>query len=122
MSHRYFIDPNGEYIELMYDGPTPTGSTPVPRREAEWFDLVDGAWVINQTRHDEAAAEIIRSLRDKKLRVVDKIVSNPLRWAEMAVDKQKDWSQYRTDLLNVPQQFGFPNSITWPVKPEQDRP
>jgi len=119
MSHRYFIDANGEYIELMYDGPTPTGSTPVPRREAEWFDLVDGAWVINQSRHNEAAAKTIRGLRDKKLRVVDKIVSNPLRWAEMAVAKQAEWSQYRTDLLDVPQQSGFPHIITWPVEPTE---
>ena len=119
MSHRYFIDPNGEYIELMYDGPTPTGSTPVPRREAEWFDLVDGAWVINPTRYDEAAAKIARDVRDKKLRVVDRIVSNPLRWADLKVAKQAEWSQYRTYLLDVPQQSGFPHIITWPVEPTE---
>tara|TARA_R110002153_G_scaffold54690_4_gene152241 strand:+ start:2155 stop:2511 length:357 start_codon:yes stop_codon:yes gene_type:complete len=117
MSDRYFIDDNGEYIELMYDGPTPSGSTPVPRREAEWFDLVDGAWVINQNRRDDAAAKTIRGLRDKKLRIVDKIVSNPLRWSDLTSDKQSEWSQYRVDLLNVPQQSGFPNSILWPTEP-----
>jgi len=60
----------------------------------------------------------VRSERDNILtRVVDPIVSNPLRWAELTSDKQAEWSQYRTDLLNVPQQSGFPNTITWPTKP-----
>ena len=60
----------------------------------------------------------VRSERDNILtRVVDPIVSNPLRWAELTSDKQAEWSQYRTDLLNVPQQTGFPNTITWPTKP-----
>ena len=49
--------------------------------------------------------------------VVDPLVSNPLRWADLTSDKQAEWSQYRTDLLNVPQQAGFPNSITWPTEP-----
>ena len=60
-----------------------------------------------------------RSVRDGKLRSeVDSIVSNPLRWADMTSEKQTEWSQYRTDLLNVPQQSGFPNTISWPTKPE----
>jgi len=60
----------------------------------------------------------VRSDRDYKLLTeVDPLVSNPLRWAELTSDKQAEWSQYRTDLLNVPQQTGFPNTITWPTKP-----
>ena len=65
----------------------------------------------------ERAAEV-RSERDSILtRVVDPLVSNPLRWTELTSDKQAEWSQYRLDLLNVPQQSGFPNTITWPTKP-----
>ena len=48
---------------------------------------------------------------------VDPLVTNPLRWAELTTEQQNDWTQYRTDLLNVPQQSGFPNTITWPTKP-----
>lgn len=60
-----------------------------------------------------------RAVRDNKLQSeVDSIVSNPLRWADMTSGKQSEWSQYRTDLLNVPQQSGFPNTISWPTKPE----
>jgi len=67
---------------------------------------------------DAGTALQIRSDRDYKLLTeVDPLVSNPLRWAELTSDKKTEWSQYRTDLLNLPQQSGFPNTITWPVKP-----
>ena len=50
--------------------------------------------------------------------VVDPLVSNPLRWSDLTSDKQAEWSQYRIDLLGVPQQAGFPNTITWPTLEE----
>jgi len=65
----------------------------------------------------ELSAEL-RSERDQKLaEEVDPLVTNPLRWADLTEDKQAEWTQYRTDLLNLPSQAGFPNSITWPTKP-----
>jgi len=65
-----------------------------------------------------ATADQIRQERDNILvTVVDPLVSNPLRWADLTSDKQAEWSQYRTDLLAVPQQAGFPNNITWPQEP-----
>lgn len=118
MAHKYFIDTNGEYVELMYDGDAPAGFTQVPRREAEWFDLVNGAWVKNQPLHDEKAAEGIRAQRSKRLYAVDKVVSNPLRWAELTAEKQTEWAQYRRDLLDITDQAGFPHNVTWPTKPE----
>jgi len=71
-----------------------------------------------QAELDAVTALQVRSDRDYKLLTeVDPLVSNPLRWAELTSNKQTEWSQYRTDLLNLPQQSGFPNAITWPVKP-----
>jgi hypothetical protein len=73
----------------------------------------------SQSDHDARVANFIRDQRDAKLRLdVDPVVSNPLRWADLTTEKQNEWSQYRTDLLNVPQQAGFPNTINWPTKPE----
>jgi hypothetical protein len=72
-----------------------------------------------QEELDAEASVNARSERDRLLRwVIDPIVSNPLRWAALTTEKQNEWSQYRTDLLNVPQQSGFPNTISWPIKPE----
>lgn len=65
----------------------------------------------------EAAAEI-RAERDYRLTSeVDPIVSNPLRWADMTTAEQNAWTQYRTDLLNITDQSGFPHNVTWPTKP-----
>jgi hypothetical protein len=62
----------------------------------------------------------VREIRD--LLLVDNVdpkVANHLRWADMSSSQQNVWSQYRTDLLNVPQQAGFPANVTWPTPPEE---
>ena len=72
-----------------------------------------------QAELDAALASNERLVRDRKLVLeVDPIVTNPLRWEDLTTAKQNEWTQYRTDLLNVPQQAGFPNTINWPTKPE----
>jgi hypothetical protein len=69
----------------------------------------------------ELEAEAAAQARDKRdsilATVVDPLVSNPLRWADLTAGKQTEWSTYRTDLLGVPQQSGFPNSVAWPQEP-----
>lgn len=72
-----------------------------------------------QAELDAAAAAQVRGERDNILAtVVDPIVSNPLRWADMTAEKQAEWSAYRTALLEITDQAGFPHDITWPTKPE----
>jgi hypothetical protein len=72
-----------------------------------------------QAEIDAETAQSVRNERNRRLTSeVDPIVTNPLRWADLTAEKQNEWTQYRTDLLNVPQQAGFPNTITWPTKPE----
>jgi len=71
-----------------------------------------------QEELDAELAAGLREERDQKLVMeVDPIVTNPLRWAELTDTKQAEWTQYRTDLLNLPAQAGFPNTVTWPTKP-----
>lgn len=68
---------------------------------------------------NEKASESIRRQRNWLLvNEVDPIVSNPLRWGDLTTEQQNAWSQYRTDLLNLTDQEGFPNNVTWPTKPE----
>lgn len=65
------------------------------------------------------SATQIRSQRDNILAtVVDPLVSNPLRWADMTPQTQQAWADYRLALLAVPQQSDFPQNVSWPVKPE----
>lgn len=65
----------------------------------------------------------VRVERDSILATaVDPLVSNPFRWSELTAAKQAEWTTYRQDLLDVPQQDGFPNTVTWPTKPTGDAP
>lgn len=72
-----------------------------------------------QEELDAEAAEAVRYNRDMLLvSEVDPIVSNPLRWADMTAEEQEAWATYRTDLLNITEQEGFPYNVVWPTKPE----
>jgi len=78
----------------------------------------DGSGSVIDFSDDEEKALLVRESRNIILGTeVDPIVSNPLRWAALSSDKQAEWSQYRTALLDVPQQAGFPADITWPTQP-----
>jgi hypothetical protein len=60
----------------------------------------------------------IRAQRDSILgTIVDPVVSNPLRWADMSSEKQEEWTVYRQALLNIPESSGFPSNVTWPTPP-----
>lgn len=54
---------------------------------------------------------------NKLMGEVDTTVSNPLRWAAMPAEEQTAWAEYRTALLDITEQPGFPLDITWPTKP-----
>jgi hypothetical protein len=51
------------------------------------------------------------------LKGVDAVAGNALRWAALDAGTQAAWAVYRQELLDVPQQEGFPNDAVWPVKP-----
>ena len=82
-------------------------------------DLIgDNYRVRTQDEIDTEASDMVRTERDVRLELeVDPIVSNPLRWADMTTAEQNAWSQYRTDLLDITDQAGFPHNVTWPTKP-----
>lgn len=60
----------------------------------------------------------VRAERNYRLSGVDLVLSNPLRWAAMSDEEKAPWVTYRQALLDVPQQSGFPNSVTWPTPPD----
>ena len=96
---------------------------------SEYFEVITNAKTGAVTKRVFTAAEVaertkppsaeaIRSQRDHILAtVVDPLVSNPLRWADMTIEAQQAWADYRRALLDVPQQAGFPNAVAWPVQP-----
>ena len=71
-----------------------------------------------QAELDAELEASVRSERDGRLIEVDAVAGNALRWADLSSDKQAEWATYRTALLNVPQQDGFPHTVAWPTQPE----
>ena len=97
----------------------PKGTVEVPIRPSSLHTWGGSEWVPpTQEVADAEAAIVVRATRDTALaNVVDPIVSNPLRWADMTAEQQAEWAAYRRALLNITQQPGFPNSIIWPLAP-----
>ncbi len=60
---------------------------------------------------NDRVAVAVREERDAKLFACDWRASNDLTLSS-------DWASYRQSLRDVPAQSGFPNSITWPTKPD----
>lgn len=121
------VDSNGQILG-WYD-PEIHNSIPEPNiqvTEEVWQNainnshntIIDGVTSLADHRTTEQKAKDARTQRNMLLTTtVDPIVTNPLRWAELSTDKQQEWTDYRTALLDVPQQVGFPNAITWPTQP-----
>lgn len=77
-----------------------------PKEEAEWDarELAQSAGA-----RDRKAAEL-RAVRGAKLSETD--------WRFRSdMTPSQAWKDYCKALRNVPQQSGFPDSVTWPVEP-----
>jgi len=94
----------------------------------EYFEVITNAKTGEVTKRPYTETEIakvkanwpsqVRAERDMKLATeVDPIAGNALRWAELSTEQQQAWSVYRQALLDIPQQAGFPDNITWPQEP-----
>jgi len=83
------------------------------------YRVVNGEVLLDADKQAELIGEEVRQERDDRLSSeVDPIVTNPLRWAELTEAKQAEWAAYRTALLNITDQAGFPHNVTWPTKPQ----
>lgn len=123
MAVRHIINSDGVYVvqdsgdEAMPE--LPSGANEVDPSPSPFHTRVNDAWVEDTDQKIQALSAENRAIRDRMLKLdVDPIVTNPLRWADLTTEKQNEWTQYRNNLLNVPQQAGFPNTVNWPTKPE----
>ena len=74
-------------------------------------------WNNPNARTAEQKAARIRQQRDQILKhIVDSM--SPMRWNALTDQQRTDWTAYRQALLDVTEQETFPDSVTWPVKPE----
>lgn len=97
----------------------PSGTVEIPLRPSPLHTFDGTKWVEpTQADLDAAAAHAVRSTRNMKLVTeIDPILMNPLRWGDLNPAEQAAIAAYRQELLDVPQQAGFPKTHTWPNKP-----
>lgn len=73
---------------------------------------------ITKTKAKKIKSEEIRKIRNQKLDELDSIILNPLRWQSFSEHTKEQFSNYRKDLLDVPQQKDFPWYVEWPELPK----
>ena len=76
------------------------------------FDYATLNWQINQS----ATAQRAREHRNMLFKYVDKI--SPIWYDSMPAQQRLTAQTYRSQLLAVPDQPGFPEHIVWPIVPE----
>ena len=102
--------PAGEHY-ITWDGPIP--------QPTYNYVVQDGAVVLRsdaerQSYQDEVLARSIRGQRDVLLTQTDYVI---LPDAPYSDETQSNYRTYRQQLRDLPSQAGFPNNVTWPVKP-----
>ena len=71
-----------------------------------------------QPPSEEVVAGAVRQERDDLLQQLDKVVTNPLRFNSLSPEQVAVLTAYRQDLLDVPQQAGFPTDVVFPETPD----
>lgn len=100
-SQEYYVDINTQ--QLISKGPRPTPNS--------LWDINTKTWIAdNQKDIDDA-----RQQRNIYLSGVDRV--NPIWYASLTELQQQELAAYRQQLLDVPQQSGFPTNVVWPTKP-----
>lgn len=81
------------------------------------YDPLKKEWVENIQLKNEILSDEVRDLRLYYLKELDSLVQNPIRYEGFTEQEKNKLKQYRLDLLNVPQQEGFPLNVIFPDKP-----
>lgn len=86
--------------------------------------IIDGEIFVGKTDVEKLAdaQKSVRETRDRLLNTVVDKVQGVLRWNGMTAEQQTAWSDYRTALLNIPEQKIFstdPANVEWPEQPAE---
>lgn len=126
--------------DVVFEGPQATGGTVYQYSQASGVEQIDGKWytkyvlgpvftdttvdgvtttaaeqeVAYKASKDAEQAKSVRQTRDDKLKETDWVVIKNL---ELNANIPGVWEVYRQALRDVPNQTGFPWTITWPDAP-----
>jgi hypothetical protein len=127
--------------DVVFEGAQATGGDRYQYSQAQGVEQIDGKWytkyvlgptfidtvidgvTITAIEHETAykaqkdadQAKSVRQSRDDKLKETDWVVIKNL---ELNANIPGVWEVYRQALRDVPNQSGFPWTITWPVEPQ----
>jgi hypothetical protein len=128
MNYRNAIKNKDGFINCELDHPKygwipfqASANDPAPHGQSLYNSLNNSSDLQYETdeEYTERKSLVARTVRNNRLREeVDPLISNPIRFSELPIEKQNEWTVYRTALLNIPQQEGFPHEIEWPTKPQ----
>lgn len=82
------------------------------------IDITNNCLIKKDFSTSEERMSAVRNSRNSKLSELDLIIGNPFRFQELSDDIKNKLKEYRQNLLDVPQQSGFPDNVNWPVIPE----
>lgn len=83
--------------------------------------LIDGSWVLTKSIEDKTAEQITAytASKESEVRTHRNTLLAETDWCALSdVTMSADMTSYRQALRDVPEQAGFPHSVTWPTKPE----
>ena len=87
---------------------TQDGTFPfTPEEEAEW-DAREAEWAAGES---DRKASAIREQRNELLKETDWMAGSDVTMSD-------DWKTYRQELRDITLQDSFPDSVTWPDKPQ----
>lgn len=90
--------------------------TEKPSQFHKW-SIEQNQWIEDTNEKFEVSGLYVRDFRLGLLKELDLLVMNPLRFATFTDEQKAELEQYRQDLLDVPQQTGFPLDVVFPDKP-----
>jgi hypothetical protein len=127
--------------DVVFEGAQATGGTAYQYSQADGVEQIDGKWYTKyvlgpvfvdttvegvtttaiehetayKAQKDADQAKSVRQSRDDKLKETDWVVIKNL---ELNANIPGVWEVYRQALRDIPNQSGFPWTITWPVEPQ----
>ena len=115
LSDKSYIDDHysslTHYIDLETLTPVAKLEDPSTDTEIYRWDHSSKTWMLDV----DLTTINARAQRYNLLLEIDAV--SPVRYASLTTEQQAELQTYRQLLLDVPQQSGFPVTITWPTRP-----
>lgn len=109
---------NDMFQEYIYDRYLDVDGNELSEEDKDSYDRIETVTVTVQDQIDAKVAADNAALAATERDTRDTLLKETDHFALSDVTMSAEMQAYRQALRDVPQQEGFPNTITWPTKPE----